>query len=126
MESITKILILDDQPEIREIISDIINMNFDEVEIDEAEDFDQALKFSNEKKYNVLLVDINLGGKSGEDFIKEVRESEGNNQASPIFVITGSPRTIEGNLEKYSNILLFDKVDGIQSLTESLSSIIED
>ena len=51
-----KFLVLDDQPEIREIISDIVQLNYDEIQIDEAEDFDQAMTLTSKNKYNVLPV----------------------------------------------------------------------
>ena len=51
-----KFLVLDDQPEIREIISDIVQLNYDEIQIDEAEDFDKAMSLSSKNKYNVLPV----------------------------------------------------------------------
>jgi DNA-binding response OmpR family regulator len=125
LESSIKILVLDDQPEIREIISDIVQLNYDEIQIDEAEDFDQAMSLTSKNKYNVLLVDINLGGKSGMDFIQETRLNEGDNKSTPIFVITGSPKTVESEIEKYDNILLFSKVDGIESLTSNLAEALE-
>lgn len=120
-----KILVLDDQPEIREIISDIVQLNYDEIQIDEAEDFDQAMCLASKNKYNVLLVDINLGAKSGMDFIQETRLNEGENKNTPIFVITGSSKTFETEIEKYDNILLFSKVDGIESLTSNLAKVLE-
>ena len=45
-----RILVLDDQPEIREIISYIVLLNYDEIQIDEAEDFDQAMTLTSKKK----------------------------------------------------------------------------
>jgi DNA-binding response OmpR family regulator len=120
-----KILVLDDQPEIREIISDIVQLNYDEIQIDEAEDFDQAMCLASKNKYNILLVDINLGAKSGMDFIQETRLNEGENKNTPIFVITGSSKTFETEIEKYDNILLFSKVDGIESLTSNLAKVLE-
>ena len=126
MESSIKILVLDDQPEIREIVSDIIHISYEEIQIDEAESFDVAMKLTEENKYKILLVDINLVGKSGVDFIKEIRGNDSINKNCPILVITGSPSSVEKELEQFENLELFSKVAGIENLTEKIAEILED
>lgn len=124
MDSVVKILVLDDQPEIREIISDIIEMNIDLIEIDEAQNYFEAMELVNNNMYNLLVVDIYLGGKSGLEFIKDVRTSEGSNKDTHIFVITGSVKGIRADIEKFDNIDLFSKVEGIESLTTKITEVL--
>jgi DNA-binding response OmpR family regulator len=120
-----RILVLDDQPEIREIISDIVHIKYEEIGIDEAATYEEAISLSNDHKYNILLVDINLGGKSGLDFIETVRTGDGQNSTTPIFVITASPSTVNEEIKKYQDTLLFNKVDGVESLTTKLSEVLD-
>jgi DNA-binding response OmpR family regulator len=121
MERIVKFLILDDQPEIREVILEIIQINLEESQVDEAENFDQAIELTNKTKYDILLVDINLVGKSGLEFVKEIRDNEGINKNTQIFIITGSPISLKDKVYKYDNILTFSKAEGIAELISNLS-----
>ncbi len=69
-----KLLIADDHAIVREGLKQIISEIPEIQEIDEASDgFDVFLKLE-KSKYDILLLDISMPGKSGLDVLKEVKE----------------------------------------------------
>jgi DNA-binding response OmpR family regulator len=66
------ILIVEDNQDMRTSIADFLSDNgYSVVEVSSAE---EAIDEVYEKKFDLLLIDINLPGKSGFDFIEHVRE----------------------------------------------------
>ena len=120
-----KILILDDQPEIREIISEILDINFDGFEFDEAGNLLTANTLVNANEYDLLLVDIYLkNDESGLDFISYVKNERNPNMETPIFVITGYADTVKPLLKNIENVKLFSKVEGIEKLTSNVRDVL--
>ncbi len=63
-----RILFVDDDPELREIVcSQLAEAGYD---VDEADDGDTTLKKLAKNKYDLVLLDINLPGKSGLEILK--------------------------------------------------------
>jgi PAS domain S-box-containing protein len=81
-----KILILDDEPSIRESL-DLI-LTGERYEVSTAESFQQAIKLVDTAIFDVIVTDIILGGKTGLDFVREIKARE---IAASIIVITGYP-----------------------------------
>lgn len=69
-----KILILDDHPIVRQGLSQLLSQQVDIEVCGEAANFDQAFKLMEEKKPDVVLVDISLEGPNGIEFIKAAKE----------------------------------------------------
>ena len=69
-----KILIADDHPIFRRGLNQLLNDSFDEVVVDEACDGKEVLSKVSENKYDVLLLDIAMPGRSGLDVLKEIKK----------------------------------------------------
>ena len=66
-----KVLVVDDQPMVRETIEDILNREgYDITSVSNGED---ALALMRKKKFDVLLSDIRMPGMSGLDLIEKAR-----------------------------------------------------
>ncbi len=81
-----KILIIDDEENIRFTLEEFFS---DEgFEVATAEDYDNALKLTDDSDFDLILADINLNGKSGIDILKEVKAKKLN---CPVVMITAAP-----------------------------------
>lgn len=83
-----KLLIADDHTIVRSGLVQILSAYFKDSEFAEARTGDEALRMTEETSWDILIIDINMPGKSGLDVIKELR-TRGNN--IPILVLSMNP-----------------------------------
>ena len=69
------VLVLEDHPETRSWLCDILNQAFKEVAIAEASSQAQARKLITEKKFDLALIDLNLPDGNGVDIIRELNRT---------------------------------------------------
>lgn len=69
------VLVLEDHPETRKWLTDIINQAFKQVDISEASSLAQARKQISEKKFDLALIDLNLPDGNGVDIIREISDA---------------------------------------------------
>ena len=70
-----KILIVEDHPIYRRGVKDILNANRNFGQIGEAENAHRAADLLRKEHWDAVILDINLPGKSGLEFLKEVKQS---------------------------------------------------
>lgn len=68
-----RILICDDHPTIRKGAKMILSDEFSEVEFGEASSAAEALKKVHEKKWDVLILDMDMPGRSGLDVLRQLK-----------------------------------------------------
>ena len=87
-----KILIVDDHIVLRQGLKQILTDGLDKVEFGEAGDTARALEQLGRQRWDILVLDINLPGTSGLDYLRELVAS---GKAPPVIMITahGSERT---------------------------------
>ncbi|MCW8855116.1 MAG: response regulator transcription factor [Gammaproteobacteria bacterium] len=66
------VLVLEDHPETREWLTDILKQAFTEVKISEASSQAQAFKHLDEQKFDLALIDLNLPDGNGVDTIRRI------------------------------------------------------
>lgn len=71
-----KLLIVDDEEEVRELLTIFLRKYPDVQVIGAAEDVDTAVALSVEKQPDVVLLDISMPGKDGFSYISEIQEKE--------------------------------------------------
>ncbi len=82
-----KILIVDDEEEIRFVLKRVLNREGYEVEV--TENVEAAIELINSNDdYNIIISDILMKGLSGIDLVKYIAES---NKNLPVILITGNP-----------------------------------
>lgn len=79
-----KVLIVDDDIAICKLLKKVVDSN--ELESDIANSGTEALSLAMSTKYDVILMDINMGDMEGFDVIKKLRNS---NILTPIIIISG-------------------------------------
>ena len=85
-----KILIIEDEPNIRELV--LYNLSQNDYEGIEAEDGIRGLEMARSEKPDLILLDIMLPGKNGYDICKELR-AEG--MKTPIIMLTAKNEEID-------------------------------
>ena len=116
-----RILIIDDQPEITDVIEELILLNY-EVEIDTAVNVVKALRLTSKNIYNVICSDQNMPGLNGTDFLNELRSTPGPNQECPVIFITANPNETREELKaEHSNVEVLNKVDDISKVLSVLT-----
>jgi two-component system response regulator HydG len=86
MESRAKILVVDDEESIRFTFESFLSDAGYEVAV--AADFSSALQRLDESDFDLIFVDIILGGRTGIDVMRVVRDRE---LSSQVVIITGAP-----------------------------------
>ncbi len=79
------ILIVDDEPELREILQSILSRKYALVE--GAENGAIALNMLKERHYNLLIVDLNMPVMGGKELVDKIRKN--GNQSTAIIILTG-------------------------------------
>src|SRR5258705_13242358 len=87
-----RILIVDDELEITEILADLLSEQYDCVKADSAE---QALTFLQEGNFQLVISDITMPGMSGLDMIPQVKELT----PDPVVVMITGLQTVESRIE---------------------------
>lgn len=98
-----KILVIDDESSIRFTLGTFLS---DEgYEVRTAEDYYKALSLISEMDFDLIFADIILGGKTGIDLLREVKERK---LRCPVIIITGDP-----NIETASDAVRLGAFDYI-------------
>lgn len=83
-----KVLIADDHAVLREGLKQILSDEFDKIEFGEASSTQHTLDLLPKKKWDVLLLDINMPGRSGLEVLREMRQ---NYSKLPVLVLSSTP-----------------------------------
>lgn len=119
-----RLLIVDDNKEIIEIVTAVLEHLFDKVE--SATTVESAIELINAHCYAFVVLDINLEGRNGAEVIKYLVESPENpNKSAPFIIISGivTPQFIERHHSKFAGILMkpFVHDDLLKIATEILN-----
>ncbi|NVK20641.1 MAG: response regulator [Methylocystaceae bacterium] len=92
-----EILLAEDNPVNQKILTTVLEKANHRVTV--ANDGQEAIEKANEKRYDLILMDIQMPGLNGEEATRLIRENYGHNQTSPIIAI--SANTMEEQKESY-------------------------
>ncbi len=99
-----KILIVDDEKNIRDSLSHFLSQIGHEVTT--AGDYDDSLDIASKQKFDLIILDILLGDRTGIDFLREFNNG---NHICPVIMITGAP-----DMDSATNALRLGAYDYIQ------------
>lgn len=118
-----KILIVDDDADTRNIFAESFQTYFN---VDTTDDLDLAYNSAIENKYDLLLLDVDLGQKTtGLDLCKKIR-SQISTQRIPIVILTGQgKKDIQITSYDVGADGYFDKSDDIEIIAASLNAKIK-
>jgi len=85
-----RILIVDDHPFVRKGLLHVMQEELpqEQIEADEADSCEGATALLAERRYDLVLLDISLGGRSGLDLLKQVRQEQ---PTLPVLIISMHP-----------------------------------
>lgn len=110
-----QILVIDDQPEILEIIEMIISNYFD-CRIETASNVTDAMELCENSKFNVICTDYVMPDQSGADFIKMLRNGSSINKDTDVLIITGNEDLVDKSIESFGKVKVANKLDEVQKL----------
>lgn len=94
-ESRKRVLVVDDDEEIRNILTTVLRRRG--LEVDQASDGGEAIRLASEKKYAVILLDLMLPVIDGFGVLHNVRESS--SDVPVVLVVTGADRSVTAALD---------------------------
>jgi two-component system invasion response regulator UvrY len=80
-----RVLVADDHPLLRHGLKQVLEQEPDLAEIGEAADSEQALEQIDQKKWDVVILDIAMPGRGGLDVLREIRRR---NPTLPVLVLS--------------------------------------
>ena len=83
-----RILLVDDHPSFRRGVKEILTEGLESVKIGETNDAQQMLELVRDRKWDLVIMDITLPGRSGLDAVKELKDTS---PSLPILVLTMHP-----------------------------------
>jgi CheY-like chemotaxis protein len=119
-----KILIIDDQPEIIEVIKELIELDYDGVQVDTSEDPNEGLDKIKQSTYKVICTDLNMPVINGLELIKQVRDGDTSNKNVPFIIITGDNSDLNMSLGEYDNVKIVNKAENIPELLTLIGSYV--
>jgi two-component system, NarL family, invasion response regulator UvrY len=84
----TRILIVDDHEIVRRGLKQILMDEFKDLEVAEAGDARQALEAAHQKPWDIVLLDINMPGRSGLEVLEDLRRLR---PEMPVLVLSAFP-----------------------------------
>ncbi len=84
----TRVLIVDDHEIVRRGLKQILTDEFKELEVGEAGDARQAMEAAHQQRWDIVLLDINMPGRSGLEVLEDLRRLW---PAMPVLVLTAFP-----------------------------------
>lgn len=116
------VLIIDDHVDMRRTTADFLTLLVDNIEIDEAEDGDQALLLIEKKKYDLIISDQNMPTLSGTE-LASILSKSGKFKTDKFLIITGVE--IENiNVSSDLKIEVFDKAQLIEKVIPRINELL--
>lgn len=116
---VVKILVIDDDPTIRALLSSVVACVDFPVELIAAKDGFEGLLKAGEQEYNIILVDINMPKLDGYEVIQTIRNSSRNQEATIVLITASEESEIEFS-KLPSDILVLTKPLNIPVLKQFL------
>lgn len=110
-----KILIVDDEKDLRDIFKAFFKeMGFREIHL--ASDGLEAFALCTQHRYDIITLDHQMPFMTGASFLSAIRSKQGQNQFTPIMMISGYIPDIPDSVKAFENTFFFDKPMNFESL----------
>ncbi len=104
-----KILIIEDEVEIQELLRDLFIVDLGEIEATYAMDGLEGFACAAKEKFDLICTDHMMPLCKGADFILGIREKEGLNQSTPIILISANIPEVPEKLHQLQNTYFMQK-----------------
>tara|TARA_Y100001958_G_C21113111_1_gene459430 strand:- start:510 stop:878 length:369 start_codon:yes stop_codon:yes gene_type:complete len=116
------ILIIDDEEKILNILEEGLELK-DLYEIEVSQTSSEFMDLVGQIKYDVLLLDHKMPGKTGGSLAKEIRAKDGPNQQTPIIFISGFLKEVQKEVGQIKDIYFLQKPIILKSITDLIEKI---
>ena len=116
------ILIIDDEEKILNILEEGLELK-DLYEIEVSQTSSEFMDLVGQIKYDVLLLDHKMPGKTGGSLAKEIREKDGPNQQTPIIFISGFLKEVQKEVGQIKDIYFLQKPIILKSITDLIEKV---
>lgn len=104
-----RFLIIDDEEDIADMISDEISDFYDQAYIQKACNGLEAIAICQNDPFDVILTDYNMPEMNGEEFVSRLRYSGDLNSNVPILMITGFKPNYKSDEKTWENVFFLEK-----------------
>jgi CheY-like chemotaxis protein len=125
IENKQRILVLDDQPEIIELIELIVESNYRNCTIDTTISGKEALDLCDKNEYNLICADYIMPGLNGDEFVHNLRVGQSANKNTPVIIITGNELELGDKMDAYENVRVINKIEQVQHVLEIFSQYLK-
>jgi DNA-binding response OmpR family regulator len=115
-----KILVIDDEVFIRELVKDFLEM--EDIQSDGAETSEQGLELITRNSYNLILLDRNLGKGKVEEVIEQIRKID---EDIPIIILTGDSDCDSNYLNQIGAVDVFFKPFQVNEFVRKINKFLE-
>jgi DNA-binding response OmpR family regulator len=122
IESMTKVLIIDDDPDVRTVMD--VLMKRQGFEVETAFDREDALSKLEDFQPSVILLDVLLSGTDGRELCQEIRRSD-QMKSVPIIMVSAHPSAAE-NISNYGADDFISKPINTNSLLEKMDRLVNE
>lgn len=113
-------LVVDDEPEILEVMEAYLDDIYPDCKIITANDGSEAFEKAQGQKFDAILTDYKMPGLSGSELIKKIRQSDGVNKDIGCLIITGFMDLASLEMSQLENTLLLSKPIDVEQLKTNL------
>jgi CheY-like chemotaxis protein len=104
-----KILIIEDEAEIQELLKDLFLPDVGEVEATYAFDGNEGITCAGKQKFDLICTDHMMPNLKGAEFLVQLRGKEGPNQHTPVILISSNIPDIPDHVHNLENIYFLPK-----------------
>lgn len=104
-----RLLLVDDEPVILEVLEDMFQGYFANLSIDKASDGALALHLAVRHDYDLVITDYRMPALDGLEFTQLLRAKTGPNQKVPIIFLSGFIPDFKYQAEVYQNVYFLEK-----------------
>jgi len=120
-----KILIVEDERDLTEAISELLEDTFEGVSVTITYDGEEGLSATKKSKFDLILSDHRMPNKTGAQFIKDTKSDDQNpNQNTPVLFLSGYIIEIQSNIQKYENVIYLEKPYREESLIRNIRMLL--
>ena len=118
-----KILIVDDEPEVRSILIDVLEYSGLEIDVHEAGNGEEALESIRKDKFDLLLLDLKMPKMTGDDLLRAIRAEV--EEPMPVIVVSGHlERDVIREIWGDGAFDFIHKVEAVDELEEAVKKAI--
>lgn len=118
------IFILDDDRQLVEVLNEMLRILYEDSMFETSNDPQASSERLNSKGFDLIICDMLMPHKSGEEVIKELRAGDGPNKNTPVLVVTAKLEDAQEKLQGIERVVIINKPVTVSKLKENINKLI--